>query len=142
MARTEPMICAETSANEVATASVRRLELAASPRAAVQAATIPLIADDCSCEAPAASSAPPAICSIERPSCLVAAAACARPLASSSVAAAMRSEAVAWREGLAPCLPAEGLSLGVTGVADFAAALKTAGLAAPVDILDFLTSAM
>jgi hypothetical protein len=53
-----------------------------------------LTAVACSCEAPAASSAPLAICSIERPNSFVAAAASAKPLASSSVAAAMRSATV------------------------------------------------
>ena len=70
------------------------------PRVPVTAERPPTIfrtAASCSCDAPAASSPPLAICSIARRSCSAAAAASARPLASSSVAAATRSEALACR---------------------------------------------
>jgi hypothetical protein len=75
---------------------------------------------------------------MDRPSCFVAADDCASPLASCSVAAAMRSEAVAWRvsceEGLAPTLPA--------GAGAFDDGDGFPSLEAPEDIFDLLTNAM
>ncbi|MGH7075766.1 MAG: hypothetical protein ACREFD_16440 [Stellaceae bacterium] len=58
---------------------------------------IRLMPASCSCEAPAASSAPLAICSIAARNWFAADEASANPLASSSVAAATRSEEVSCR---------------------------------------------
>ena len=70
---------------------MRRRDVSASLRAAVRLAPTFLIAPSCSCEAPAASSAPAAICSIARRNSSAAEDASVRPLASSSVAAATLS---------------------------------------------------
>ena len=92
MARTDVPICTAVSASTTSTASVRRREASAWVRATPRLATTCLMAASCSCEAPAASLAPLAICSMARRSSSAAAAASVRPLASSSVAAARRSE--------------------------------------------------
>ena len=110
--RTDATICAVASASVAINASERRPDLSASARAAIRLATMRLIAADCSCDAPAASSAPVAICSIERPSCLVAAEDSVRPLASSSVAAATRSKTVC---GFAGARAAGGLGVAAAG---------------------------
>ena len=139
MARTEVPICTAVSASTTSTASVRRREASACVRAAARLATTCLMADNCSCEAPAASLAPLAICSIDRRSSSAAAEASVRPLASSSVAAARRSDSLswegaerAWRRRLAcHC-----------GLADGSAAGSATGWAVPGFSLDFLMRAM
>ena len=96
MARTEVPICTAVSANTSSAASVRRRDPSACVRAMPRLAATCLIADNCSCDAPAASLAPLAICSIDRRSSSAAAEASVRPLASSSVAAARRSDILSW----------------------------------------------
>ncbi len=133
--RTDATIRAIASASVAVNASERRPDFSASARAVIRLAAIRLIAADCSCEAPAASSAPVAICSIERPSSLVAADDSTRPLASSSVAAATRSNTVcgfAARPRAAGGFPV--LVVGGSGVAS--------GCEAEAAIFDFFTNAI
>ena len=104
------------------------------------------MAASCSCEAPAASLAPLAICSMARRSSSAAAAASVRPLASSSVAAARRSETLSCGRAdtrrVAPfCWP-----LRAGGRADGRAGARIGGSlgggAVPTVSLDFLTRAI
>ena len=91
IARADAVIRSATSPSVFCTLSVRRRNASVSPRAVRRPSNIRLIAASCSCDAPAASSAPEAICSIDLRNCSAAAEACVSPLANSSVAAATRS---------------------------------------------------
>src|SRR4029077_11715235 len=140
MAPTDRRICADVSDSEFESTSVCRLERSASKRALFKLATTALSAEDCSCDALAACSAPAAICSMDCASCFVAAADCASPLASCSVAAPMRSDACSLRTGRCA---------GDADGGESSARLRTGLLAGsgvtllrPEAIFDFLTNAM
>ena len=92
IARADAVIRSAASLSIIWTFSVRLRKASVSPRAARRPSKIRLIAASCSCDAPAASSAPEAICSIDLRNCSAAAEACVSPLANSSVAAATRSD--------------------------------------------------
>src|SRR3984957_7752218 len=139
MARTEVPICTAVSASTTSTASVRRREASACVRATPKLATTCLMADNCSWEAPAASLAPLAICSIDRRSSSAAAEASVRPLDNSSFAAARRSEILSCeRAETRLAVPFDGTFRGgrLTGGA------MTAPGAVPGFSLDFLMRAM
>ena len=123
------------SASVAIKASERRPDFSASPRVAVKFETIRLIAADCSCDAPAASAAPLAICSREVSSSRVADAACVNPLASSSVAAATRSKTVC-------CLGGVREACGFAGAFALGAFAAVVGFAVTAAIFDFLTNAI
>jgi hypothetical protein len=91
IARAEAVIRAAVSPSRISTFSVRRRNASVSPRAVRRPSDTRLIAASCSCDAPAASSAPAPICSIDLRNCSAAAEASVSPLANSSVAAATRS---------------------------------------------------
>ena len=95
MARAEAVMRSPASPSMICTVSVRRRRASVSPRAVRRPSNIRLIAASCSCDAPAASSAPAAICSIDLRNCSAAAEACVSPLANSSVAAATCSKRTA-----------------------------------------------
>ena len=140
MARTEVPICTAVSASTTSTASVRRREASACVRATPRLATTCLMADNCSWEAPAASLAPLAICSIDRRSSSAAAEASVRPLANSSVAAARRSESLSWeRAETRLAAPFDGALR--AGGRPKAGSMTTTG-AVPGFSLDFLMRAM
>ena len=133
-AAAEALIPAPTSARRVCSASLRRRPSSARRRASAKASVNrPTEASD-SCEAPAASSAPEAICSSARRNSSAAPAASLTPPASSCVAAAMRSAAVSFNGALA-----EGARFRVGAGVGSEVALDRTGLA---DSLEVFTSAM
>ena len=139
-------ICTAVSASTTSTASVRRREASAWVRATPRLATTCFMAASCSWEAPAASLAPLAICSMARRSSSAAAAASVRPLASSSVAAARRSETLSCgRADTRPAAPfCWPLRAGgrVDGRAGARIGGSPGGAAVPAVSLDFLTRAI
>ena len=99
-------------AKQIWTFSVRRRNASVSPRAVRRPSNIRLIATSCSCDAPAASSAPAAICSIDLRNCSAAAEASVSPLANSSVAAATRSNRASGDSAPSLWVGTGGLALG------------------------------